>query len=154
MNTNRTTHKINEPILPSSVVHNNLNIMSYAKGDSGASQHYITQADQHLLHSKESTSDQNVLLPNNQNITSTEKGLLPLSHELTTKACTAHVLPSLHTSIISLGQLADDNCTIILNKNIYMSLKIINLFLLDIGSLLMGSGTFLFIIHLIKPFKK
>ena len=125
MNLNRYTHKLNEiTILPSSVVHTNHKLTTHiAKGDSGASQHYIATVDKHLL--KDVTEDmaQNVLLPNNQNLTSTSTGILPLASQLSTKACKANILPQLHTPLISLGQLADDNCTIILNKKFIYVLK-------------------------------
>ena len=124
MNLNRYTHKLNETtILPSSVVHKNHKITHIAKGDSGASQHYIANADKHLLTNITESDAQDVLLPNNQNITSTTTGILPLNPQLSPKACTANILPQLHTSLISLGQLADDNCTIILNKKFLFVLK-------------------------------
>ena len=50
-------------------------------------------------------------------ITTTHVGMLPYKHSLSTKAITANVLPNLHSaSLISLGQLCDDNCDVNLNK--------------------------------------
>jgi hypothetical protein len=58
-----------------------------------------------------------VLLPDNTSIKATESGHLPLSNLLTQNAKKAHVLRDLHSaSLISLGQLCDDNCNIILTK--------------------------------------
>ena len=104
MNIKRKTHKINElPILSLSVVQKNNLIQYVAKGDSGASQHYITPTDQSFLHSKFTLPGPTVLLPNNQTITTSQEGILSLSSKLSPQAQTAHVLPKLHTSLISLG---------------------------------------------------
>ena len=117
MNIKRKTHKINElPILSSSIVQKNNLFKHIAKGDSGASQHYVTPTDQFFLHSKSTSPGPTVLLPNNQTMTTSQQGILSLSSKLSPQAQTAYVLPKLHTSLISLGQLADDNCTILLNK--------------------------------------
>ena len=43
-------------------------------------------------------------------------GLLPLHADLSTGAQTTHILPNLGTSLISLGQLANDGCLILLDK--------------------------------------
>ena len=116
-----TSNNLNFNNLPitstSSVVHNNTSSPSLiAKGDSGATHHYISPVHQHLLDSVTSSSGPSVLLPDNSTVTATTKGILPLSRSLTSKAQTAHVIPALHTSLISLGQLADDDCSILLNK--------------------------------------
>ena len=117
MNRNsKYNHKINDHSISNPTVVHKQNYKHIAKGDSGASQHYITKIDEQLLHSKTTSNGQSVLLPNNGNIQSTTTGVLPLAQQLSTKACTAHVLPTLQTSLISLGQLADDKCTIILDK--------------------------------------
>lgn len=117
MSTNRNFPKINDnTILYSSVVHQKSHT-SIAKGDSGASQHYITPTDQLYLHSQCKSTGPPVLLPNNNTINTTVQGTLPIASSLSTKAQTAHVLPKLHTLLISLGQLSDDNCTIILTKH-------------------------------------
>ena len=58
-----------------------------------------------------------VTLPNNEQISSTEQGQLPLHSKLSNTALTAAVLPGLQSSsLISLGQLCDDDCDILLNK--------------------------------------
>ena len=45
------------------------------------------------------------------------QGQLPLSKHLSTTACNAIVLPNLQSSsLISLGQLCDDNCVVTLDK--------------------------------------
>ncbi len=101
----------------SSVVHHNTSSPSpIAKEDSGATHHYLSPVHQHLLDSITSSSGPSVILPDNSVVTTTTKGILPLSGSLTSDAQTAHVIPALHTSLISSGQLADDDCFILLNK--------------------------------------
>ena len=56
-------------------------------------------------------------LPNASKIGSTVQGQLPLHRKLSTTAKNAIVLPALKSSsLISLGQLCDDNCKIELDK--------------------------------------
>ena len=58
-----------------------------------------------------------VTLPNSNSIVSETKGQLPLSCKLSPKAKEAIVLPKLQSSsLISLGQLCDDNCNVHLDK--------------------------------------
>ena len=59
-----------------------------------------------------------VTLLNTEPIKSTLLGTLPLSNELISKAKEATVLPSLYSfSLISLGQLYNDDCYVYLDKN-------------------------------------
>ena len=66
-------------------------------------------------------------LPNKSIITSSKKGLLPIPTNKTAKP--ALILPGLtNSSLLSIGQLCDDNCTAIFDKNtmyIYKYAKII-----------------------------
>ena len=65
----------------------------------------------------------NVTLPDNTTIRCTHSGTLDIPN-LSTKATIAHVLPELsNTLLISLGQLADDGCLILLNKQILKVFK-------------------------------
>ena len=58
-----------------------------------------------------------VVLPNNELISSTQKGQIPLSSLLSKTAQTASILPKLESSsLVSLGQICDDGCTILLDK--------------------------------------
>ncbi len=117
MTKNSLDHKIIEPaILQSSTVHFNHKSQYVAKGDSGTSQHYISESDKNILNFPTPATNQTVLLPNNQHICLSIHGTLPLSNHLSKTAQSAHVLPKLRTSLISLGQLADDNCIIMLTK--------------------------------------
>ena len=79
-------------------------------------QHYLLPIHEHLLQSKTSSSGPSVLLLNNNVVQATTTGILPISNALTSTAQTAHVIPALHTSLLSLGQLADDDCAILRNK--------------------------------------
>ena len=90
-----------------------------AKADSGASKHYIREEDKNILCDiKNDPHGPTVQLPNDATITSTESGFLPLTSDLSTTAKKAHILPELHSaSLISLGQLCDDNCKIFLTKS-------------------------------------
>ncbi len=86
------------------------------KADSGASQHYIRATDAHILQNSCPVAGPSVYLPDMEKITATHKGFLPISN-LTSTATQAHVFPALKSaSLLSLGQLCDDDCTILLNK--------------------------------------
>ena len=116
MTKNRYIDKINNTILHSSAVHSNKNT-HVAKGDSGTTQHYISPSDVPCLSNTIATNGPSVFLPNGDSVSATSKGQLPLSAHLSAKAQQANVLPGVHTSLISLGQLADDNCDILLSKH-------------------------------------
>ena len=89
-----------------------------AKGDSGASSHYWRDKDRTCLTNIISAPGPTVTLPNNTKIKSSEKGKLPLHSNFSSKATTTAILPGLQSSsLISLGQLCDDNCEVLLNKD-------------------------------------
>ena len=89
-----------------------------AKGDSGASSHYWRDKDRTCLTNIISAPGPTVTLPNNTKIKSSEKGKLPLHSNFSSKATTTAILPGLQSSsLISLGQLCDDNCDVLLNKD-------------------------------------
>jgi hypothetical protein len=89
-----------------------------AKADSGASSHYFKQQDaQALSNLRPTRNGLNVLLPDSTTIQATHEGQLKLHPSLSTKASTAHVLDGItNASLISLGQLCDDNCVTVLDK--------------------------------------
>ena len=96
----------------------------WAKGDSAASKNYWRQQDKEVLNKIEKYQGPSVLLPNNATIASTERGQLPLSSLLSKEAKTAQILPQLaSSSLISLGQLCDDNCVILLHKKVLLAIK-------------------------------
>ena len=89
-----------------------------AKGDSAASHHYWRQEDIACLSNMLNLPRTYVLLPDANTVTSSKQGILPLSSLLSTQAKKALVLPQLQSSsLISLGQLCDDDCTVQLNKH-------------------------------------
>ena len=99
-----------------------------AKGDSAASHHYWRQEDIACLSNMLNLPSTSVLLPNANTITSSKQGILPLSSLLSTQAKKALVLPQLQSSsLISLGQLCDDDCTVQLNKHFLKVFKNKNL---------------------------
>ena len=98
------------------------------KADTGASNHYWRKSDKHILKNIKNKTGPSVQLPNSEIIDSTAAGQLSLSPELSSNAQETMVLPKLTSSnLISLGQLCDDNCNIILNKKKCVRLRIIKL---------------------------
>ena len=88
-----------------------------AKGDSGASRHYIRPQDAHILSEIKNFTSNPVTLPNNTTITPSHKGVFQISNKLSTDAQQATVLPHLkNSSLISIGQLCDDDCNVELTK--------------------------------------
>jgi hypothetical protein len=88
-----------------------------AKGDSGASNHYWRLADIDVLDNVINATGPTVTQPDNTTLTSTQKGTLPFSTDLTTTAKQATILNGLQSSsLISFGQLCDDNCEVLLRK--------------------------------------
>ena len=95
-----------------------------AKGDSAASHHYWREEDKKVLDNIESYSGPSVLLPNNSTIAVTSKGQLALSSNLSARAKNAMILPGLKSaSLISIGQLCDDGCNVLLNDRKLYALK-------------------------------
>jgi hypothetical protein len=89
-----------------------------AKADSGASSHYFRKADQNVLSNLRATpAGPTVMLPDSSHVQATQSGILPLHHSLSTTAKTARVLDEMtNSSLISIGQLCDDDCVAILDK--------------------------------------
>ena len=97
----------------------------FAKGDSGATSHYIRLEDtSSCLKNVESYEGPEVMLPDAGTIAPTLKGQLSLSNKFSKQAQTATALPALKSfSIVSLGHLCDDNCTVILDKHKLLAIK-------------------------------
>ena len=95
-----------------------------AKGDTGATNHYWRSQDKNILKNRKKGPEIAVQLPDSNIITSSEIGDLPLSSSLSQKAKQAIVLPSLKSSnLLSLGQLCDDGCQIILDRKQMFAIK-------------------------------
>ena len=105
------------------VIPPNSNFLTF-KADSGASKHYVRETDMKALTQiSNEHNNRRVILPNNEKINVTKRGILMLNNKLSMKGKEASVLPNLkNTSLLSLGQLCDDNCEVWLNKK---SLKVI-----------------------------
>ena len=100
----------------SSVVQSQIKSPHIFKGDSGATNHYVAPSAAPVLQNIRTNSSVDVMLPDNTLLTSTHSGNFSLP-SLSSAATTAHILPGLSdTSLLSLGQLADDGCLILLNK--------------------------------------
>ena len=95
-----------------------------AKGDSAASSHYWRQEDEMCLNDVKHFAGPSVLLPNKEKIAATQRGQLSLSTDLSSQAQTAMILPQLKSaSLISIGQLCDDDCAVILDKQLLVAIK-------------------------------
>ena len=65
-----------------------------------------------------------VMIPNGESIQATRQGILPLSPLLSLEAQQTAILPQLKiSSLILLGQLADDSCTIVLDDKELTAIK-------------------------------
>ena len=121
-------NKLFNKLQSSSVVHNFSPSDHILKGDSGATSHYIAPDAFQLLTNVHDNTNIHVQLPDNTTLSSTKTGMLNIP-KLSTTAKTAHFIPGLHnTSLMSLGQLADDGCVILLNKhylNVFKNFELI-----------------------------
>ena len=87
------------------------------KADSGASKSFIKQNDAHILTNLKKEKGPVVALPDMSLLTATQQGGLPING-LSDEAKKTYVLPGLHsTSLLSLGQVCDDGCNVILTKD-------------------------------------
>ena len=95
-----------------------------AKADSGATSHYIRMTDADCLKNTKPYIGPAVLLPDAGSIKPSKMGQLSLSSKLSKQAQTATALPELKSSsLISLGQLCDDNCIVLLDKKNMYAIK-------------------------------
>ena len=88
------------------------------KPDTGASSHYFKATDSEVLSDVKPTLQGPVVtLPNLATIQAKAEGQLNIHPSLTKQATTAHVFDNLtNTSLLSVGQLCDDDCTVIFDK--------------------------------------
>ena len=111
--------------------------------DSGASGHYVREEDEPFVTNIETCLGPIVTLPNAAKIQSTKKSLLPLSSKLTTKGQTGYILPDLKSStLISTGQLCDDQCDVVFRENtvhVLQNKQAMDNFLSNQESILTGS---------------
>ena len=100
-----------------------------AKLDSGATSHYILINDEACLKNTRYYTGPVVLLPDAGSIQPSKISQLSLLSKVSKEAQTATALSELKSaSLISLGQLCDDNCIVLLEKEICMQLKKMKLY--------------------------
>ena len=86
------------------------------KADSGATRHYFRPEDTSALINVAKADGPTVMLPDQTALQANACGRLPIS-ELSTDGNKVHIIPGIKTaSLISLGQLCDDNCIVELRK--------------------------------------
>ena len=91
----------------------------YCKLDSGATKSYIRKEDESILSNvvRDNTQRQ-IILPNNEKINIERKGLINATSKLGTIAREASIVPQLKSaSLLSVGTLCDDNCTVHFDKH-------------------------------------
>ena len=87
-----------------------------AKGDSGASAHCFAYSSKNHLINVHHAAGPEIALPNQQKITTTATANIPLK-QFSNAATKTYLLKDLQkTNLISLGQLCDDNCYVVLTK--------------------------------------
>ena len=94
-----------------------------AKGNSSATNHYLALRDTMVLDDvRDDTNGPNVILPDTSTLTATKKGRLPIPN-LSPQATKTANFDHLQNSLVSLGQLCDDNCSVHLSKHKLVAIK-------------------------------
>ena len=84
--------------------------------DSGCTGHYLDDLII-IVQTREPLENLiNAKLPNSSTMTSTHQAQIPLTH-LSSQAKYAEIFPNLHSSLISIGQLCDDECIVTFEKH-------------------------------------
>ena len=101
-----------------SIIANTL-LTTVMKADTGASKHFVREDDIKFLKQVSLLKDgPRAKLPNNKIITSSKQGNLSLSPALSAIAQHAIIYPELrNASLLSVGQLCDDNCLAVFCKH-------------------------------------
>ena len=91
----------------------------YCKLDSGATKSYIREQDDSILTDiVQDNSNRQIILPNNSKIGIERKGLINTTKKLGTVAREASIVPGLKSaSLLSVGTICDDNCTVHFDKS-------------------------------------
>ena len=99
---------------------------SVLKADSGASKHFIRDNDsKHLKNIKALLNGPVAKLPDNKYIRTSSTGLLPFEEYLSEDTKQALIYPDLkNASLLSIGQLCDDNCLALFTKYFLWIIKI------------------------------
>ena len=90
------------------------------KADTGVSKTYLKSIDSTILkESNKITHGPQVLLQNGADLRIVQTGNIPIHHSLSSDAQKAHILKGLrNSSLLSIGQLCDDDCVAIFTKRI------------------------------------
>ena len=116
---NQTKIKTNLKVIFTRLFTNNLlssslvsNSITYAKADTGASKTFIKQTHISTLQNiRRLQLGPTVLLPNNESLVASHQGQLQFNDCQSDTAKTVYVLPGMtNESLISIGQLCDDDC--------------------------------------------
>ena len=95
-----------------------------AKGDSGATNHYIRPQDSDILQDKVPTPQESVTQPDGTQMNIESVGRLPLHALLSAQATQGHVLRNLKSSsLLAMGPLCNDGCTVILTDKELAAVK-------------------------------
>ena len=126
-NCNYLTNKLcqaNSLFVPSDNI-SNKNTLFKLKADTGASKHFIKNEHKTFLAQIQKLFDgPRAMLPNKNTIKATHKGNLILHNQLSQSSRQAFVYPKLtNESLLSIGQLCDDNCLAIFQNITYMLKK-------------------------------
>ena len=91
--------------------------------DSGASNHFLKPTDTDCLKNIKPAPSIAIKMPDSTLVEANQKGLLPLSKKFSEKTRTARIVPKLSSeSVLSVGNVCDDNTTTIFNsKNVYVA---------------------------------
>ena len=100
-------------------------IMFMLKADTGASKHFVKDKHKkYLSQLQQQFNGPKAMLPNKATIAATHKGSLPMGKKFSTTAREAFVYPKLtNESLLSIGQLCDDDCLAIFSKRYLHVLK-------------------------------
>ena len=102
----------------------NKNNIVMAKGDSAATYYYWREEDKDCLTDVQEYKGLSVVLLDADSIEPSNQGILSLSNKLSKQAKIATTLPKLKClSLISLGQLCDDDCVILLDEKKLYAIK-------------------------------
>ena len=116
----KLTNKLNDYSIPvaSNTTNKLLSKTNLAKLDSGASQHYIILSHKHLLSEITKTyNGSEIQLPNNKKLQVLHKEQINIHKLLPMNAKQAYILPNLtNKSLLSVGQLCNNNCTVEFGK--------------------------------------
>lgn len=85
------------------------------KADSGATGHYFATTSEHLLDELQPSPTMCVRIPNGETIQANKQGHLIIPN-LSKQATKTYTFPHLTTSLLSVGQLCDDNCRVCFEK--------------------------------------